>query len=60
MQEAIIALGRRVIINKIDVCLRIVMIHLIIPCHCVNTPNNTAIEYWELPILTIINLPSTR
>ena len=60
MKEVIIALRCGIIIHYIDICLCIVVIHLIVPCHSIDTPNEATVKDWEFPILTVIDLSSTR
>ena len=46
VQELIVAVCSWIIVSDVDVCLRVVLILVVVPVHCVQTPNEATVYYW--------------
>ena len=60
MQEIVVALCRRVVVHDVNVCLGIVMIHLVVPRHSVDAAHEASVENRQLPVLAVVDLAGTR
>ncbi len=56
MQELAVALGVRIIVRDVDVCLRIVVVHLVVPSQGIDTSDYTTIEDRQFPVFAVVDL----
>ncbi len=60
VQELVVALRVGVVVHNVQVCLRVVVIHLVVPAHGIGTSHEAAVDDRKLPVFSVVNLSCTR
>ena len=60
VQEHVIALRGGILIRQVEIGLRIVFIHVVVPVHRIQTAYDSAVDDGQLPVLTVVDLSTAR
>ena len=58
VKELVVTLGVRIAIHQVHIGLRIVLVHRVVPVHCIDTAHESAIDEWQFPVFAIVDLSS--
>ena len=59
-KEILVARGVGVVVHDVEVGLRIVAVHLVVPVKGIRTPKESTIDDGELPVFMVVDLSTTR
>ena len=56
MQKLVVALRGGVIVHDVEIRLRVVFVHHVVPVHRIYAPHHASVEYRQFPIFTVVYL----
>jgi hypothetical protein len=60
MQELVVAGRSGVVVCDIEISLRVVFIHVVVPVHGIQATDESAIDEWQFPVFPVVNLSTSR